>query len=379
MEGEGIVIRALLVTPLPPQPTGLADYARRIIHLTAGHIQWTAAYPEGAEPISECQCIPISGLDEKHMSGNVVYQAGNSPHCTQVLDTLLRYPGKVLFHETNLHHVLRQKAHSTGSWEAYREHVRTDYGSGAEKVLKAMGKKARSLPEYDMRLRRYPLLGKLASSATAMAVLSDTARMRLEKLHPERKIRRMGFLADFLHRVEPPSSSYRGKVIGIAGTFHYGRNWEAMSEAVAELRKNHECRLLAAGAGWPDTGLEWIEVTGRLPDFQFRRQIELFDIALDLRHDTCSETSGSMMDILRSGKPAVISDEGSFRDLPSDAVVRIPHESGASGAYAAMKYLLDNPDAAVSTGAKAEAYFADVSNRDKCLAQWMDFLGAGRE
>ncbi len=372
-------MQAVLVTPLPPQPTGLADYARRIIHLTSEHVEWTAAYPEGAEPIPECPCKPIGELTHEELTGTLVYQAGNSPHCTQVLDTLQRYPGKVLFHETNLHHVLRQRAHTTGNWKEYEEHIRTDYGSRTAHVLKTMGRKAQSLPEYDMRLRNFPLIGKLGESATAIAVLSDTARMQLEKLYPERNIRRMGFLADFLDRVEPPVTDYRGTVIGIAGTFHYGRNWEAMSEAVAELRKTRDCRLLAAGAGWPHTGLEWIRVTGRLPDHQFRRQIELFDIALDLRHDTCSETSGSMMDILRSGKPAVISDHGSFRDLPADAVLRIPHESGALGAFAAMEYLLDNPDMALSMGKKAAAYFASVSDREKCLAQWMDFLGAGRE
>ena len=372
-------MQALLVSPLPPQPTGLADYARRIIHLTSGAVHWTVAYPDGAEPIPECDCIPISELKKGHMTGTVVYQAGNSPHCAQVLDTLLQYPGKVLFHETNLHHVLRHKAHSTGNWDAYNEHVRTDYGSQASEVLKKMGKKAQSLPEYDLRLRKFPLIGKIESSSTSMAVLSDTARIHLEKRFPGRKIRRMGFLADFLDRVKPPESSYKGTVIGIAGTFHYGRNWEAMAEAVSELRKTRDCRLLAVGDGWPDTGLRWIEVTGRLPDYQFREQIELFHVALDLRHDTCSETSGSMMDILRSGKPAVISDHGTFRDLPADAVVRVPHESGALGAFAAMEYLLDNPPVAASTGKNAAAYFAEVSNREKCLEQWIDFLRAGRE
>lgn len=370
---------ALLVTPLPPQPTGLADYARRIIHLTSGRVRWTAAFPHGGEPVPECPCVPISELTSADLSGNTVYQVGNSPHCREVIETLLEHPGKVLFHETNLHHVLRQMAHSSGNWSTYRRHIEKDYGPRTEEVLRVMGRKAESLPEYDMRLRKYPLTGELASSASEIAVLSDTARMRMEKILPGRNIRRMGFLADFLERVEPPESDYPGSTIGIAGTFHYGRNWEAMSEAVAELRETHQCRLLAAGAGWPESGQSWIEVTGRLSDFKFRRMIETFDIALDLRHDTCSETSGSMMDILRSGKPAVISDEGSFRDLPGDAVVRIPAESGAPGACAALKYLLDNPDIAASTGRKAAEYFAETSDRGRCLAQWMEFLEADPE
>ncbi|HPJ29702.1 MAG TPA: glycosyltransferase [Candidatus Sabulitectum sp.] len=372
-------MKALLVTPLPPQPTGLADYARRIIRLTAGHVEWTVAYPAGAMPVPECRCVPISSLTDSDFQGTVVYQAGNSPHCSEVVRTLSARGGKVLFHETNLHHLLRQMAHETGEWSEYASHVKADYGRESDHVLKVMGRKAESLPEYDMRLRKYPLLGKLAGCATSIAVLSDTARYRLERLHPERKIVRMGFLADFLGRVQPPEPDGGPPIIGIAGTFHYGRNWEAMSQAVAELRKHHEVRLLAAGAGWPETGHGWIETTGRLSDMDFRHSIERFHIAIDMRHHTCSETSGSMMDVLRSGKPAVLSDEGSFRDIPACAVLRIPWESGAAGAFSALKYLMDNPGVARAIGQKAEEYFEGISDREKCLQQWMSFLEAEEE
>ncbi len=365
---------ALLVTPLPPQPTGLADYAKRIIHLTCEHINWTVAYPSDAEPLPGVNSIPIPDLGEDELRLPKVYQIGNSPHCAQVIDTILKYPGKALYHETNLHHVLRQIAHSTGDWKTYSSHVEREYGENSHGVLKRMGKRAKSFPEYDMRLRKNPLTGMLVDSSTRIAVLSDTAKMKLEKLLPGREILRMGFLADFLKRVPPPEERLEGTVIGIAGTYHYGRNWEAMSEAVAGVRRFHKCILLAAGAGWPETGLDWIHVTGRLSDLEFRNRIEQFDIALDLRHDTCSETSGSMMDIMRSGIPAVISDQGTFRDLPADAVVRIPTESGSAGAAEALSYLIENPDVLRSTGEKAEEYFRKVSDPGTCLKEWLHFL-----
>ncbi len=148
-------------------------------------------------------CVPISSLTGKDLMGTVVYQIGNSLHCTEVIETLMGNPGIALFHETNLHHALRQMANDTGNWRTYEEHVKNDYGSAAGEVLKRMGKPARSLSEYDSRLRRYPLAGTLTSSATAIAVLSDTARLRMEKLLPGRRIHRMGFLPDFLERVSP--------------------------------------------------------------------------------------------------------------------------------------------------------------------------------
>jgi len=366
---------ALLVTPLPPLPTGLADYALRILHLTRGHVDWTVAYPSGAQPIEGTRCVPISSLGPYELQLSAVYQVGNSLHCAEVIGLLLRHPGMVLFHETNLHHVLRQIANENNDWKQYAVHVRNDYGADAAKVLKRMGRKAGSRAEYDSRLRNNPLTGTLVNSATSVAVLSDTAKIRMKSLVRDKKVRRMGFLPDFLERVASPEKKTGTRIIGIAGSYHYGRNWEDMLAAVEKLRECHECTLLAAGGGWPSTDLDWVERTGRLSDLDFRKKIELFDIALDLRTNTCSETSGSMMDILRSGKPAVITAEGSFRDIPADAVLRIPAESGSSGAFYAMRYLLDNPDVMSSISRKAGEYFASVSDSNKCLGEWLRLLG----
>ncbi len=368
------MMKAMLVTPLPPQPTGLADYAMRILALTKDHVEWTVAYPSVACPVVGFPCIPISDLTEKDFNVPVVYQVGNSPHCGEVIDALLTYRGTGLFHETNMHHVLRDWASRSGDWRSYNDHVATDYREEAQSFLKVMGKKARSLSEYDKRLRTHPLVGKLASSSKLIAVLSDTAKIEIEKLAHDTPVIRMGFLPDFLERAEKPDKSSSTVTIGVAGTFHYGRSWEEIVSAVALLRRTVDCHLLVAGAGWPETDYSWITVTGRLPDKEFREELEKFDIAIDLRHHTCGETSGSMMDILRSGIPAVVTAEGTFRDIPADAVLRIPSESGAGGACAALKYLLSNDGVRSSISQAAAKYFADVSDKKKCLAQWLDLL-----
>lgn len=373
------MIKATLVTPLPPQATGLADYARRILALTESHVNWTVAYPSSALPVEGYNCIPISRLGEEDLSGTVVYQVGNSPHCEEVNEALLANGGIGLFHETNLHHVLRNRAHRTGNWKSYREHALHDYGEKADEFLKVMGKKAESLSEYDTRLRTNPLVGRLISACSVIAVLSDTAKREMERLAPGKQVVRMGFLPDFMERVEKPQKRNSTLVIGVAGSFHYGRSWEDIVSAVEMLRRTVDCRLLVVGGGWPKTEFPWIEVTGRLPDTEFRRHIEKFDIALDLRHHTCGETSGSMMDILRSGIPAVVTAEGTFRDIPAGAVLRIPSESGAAGAYAALMYLVNNKELRQSISKAAENYFAEVSDTQKCLAQWIELLSGGSQ
>lgn len=369
----------MLVSPFPPQPTGLADYAMRILSLTKDHVEWTVAYPSEALPVEGFRSIPVSKLCKEDFNVPVIYQVGNSPHCEEVIEVLLAHGGTGLFHETNMHHVLRNMANNSGDWKSYEDHAVYDYGEKSEAFLEVMGKKAKSLSEYDRRLRTNPLVGRLVSASRIVAVLSDTAKCEMEKIAQGKPVIRMGFLPDFLERVKKPERTGTAVTIGIAGTFHYGRSWEEMVNAVSMLRSVFECRLLVAGGGWPDTKHSWITVTGRLPENEFREQIEKFDIAIDLRHHTCGETSGSMTDILRSGIPAVVSAEGSFRDIPAGAVLRIPAESGTGGAYAALKYLLSNVEICSSISEAAAEYFADVSDRKKCLGQWLELLERSKQ
>ncbi len=366
--------KALLITPFPPQPTGLADYAMRILSLTKDHVEWIVAYPTGAEPVKGLHCIPIKELRDEHFNLPAVYQVGNSPHCEEVIETLLNHGGTGLFHETNMHHVLRNRANSSGDWDSYNNHIEYDYRENSDSFRKIMNKKAKSFSEYDRRLRTYPLVGKLVASSRVIAVLSNTAKYELERLARGKSVIRMGFLPDFLERAKRSLKTSDTITVGIAGTFHYGRSWEDMFRAVQMLRKTINCRLLIAGGGWPETDHSWITTTGRLPDKEFREELEKIDIAIDLRHHTCGETSGSMMDILRSGIPAVVTSEGTFRDIPADAVLRISADSGASGACAALKYILKSDKIRSSISNAASKYFAEVSNKDKCLREWLDLI-----
>ncbi len=359
--------KALLVSAFPPQQTGLADYAKRILSLTQEHIEWTVAYPSGADP-------PIKSLTKEDFRQPAIFQIGNSLHCEEVIQAFLKYGGTGLFHETNMHHVLREHSNRTGDWQAYYEHIKTDYREDAPVIQKIMAKKASKQAEYDHRLRVYPLVGNLLQASRVIATLSDTAKKQLQKLAGGREVYRMGFLPDFLDKEPRPVRTNDEFTIGIAGTFHYGRSWETMLKTVELLRKSFNCKLLVVGSGWPETDHSWVTVTGRLPDVQFRKQLEKIDIALDLRFYTCGETSGSMMDILRSGIPAVLSTEGTFCDLPADAVLRVSSESGELGAATALKYLIENKSVRESISKNAAAYFARVSDKKKCLAEWLELI-----
>jgi hypothetical protein len=48
------------------------------------------------------------------------------------------------------------------------------------------------------------------------------------------------------------------------------------------------------------------------------------DIAVNLRHPTMGETSGSVIRAISLGKPLVVSDVGSFSELPDEVALKVP-------------------------------------------------------
>jgi hypothetical protein len=48
------------------------------------------------------------------------------------------------------------------------------------------------------------------------------------------------------------------------------------------------------------------------------------DVAVNLRHPTAGETSGTVIRLLGTGKPLIVNDTGSFAEIPDDAAAKVP-------------------------------------------------------
>lgn len=351
-------LQALLVTPLPPLETGLATFAGRIVASTRGRVRWTVAYTDGGRPIPGCTCIPLAELAEGDLPGSRLFQLGNSIHCAQVFQALEKWGGAAVFHEVNFHHVLRHIADVTGNWAEYRRHMAFEYGPDARRALRTMDKRAKSREEYDRRLRQYPLFRRVVSWCGSLSCLNRYAMKTLSLAAPDRPVTILGHPLDPLPGSLPASPVFPGGVVvaGVAGGFGYGRGWEHAIEAVARLRRKREAVLVAAGAGWPDPGLPWVTVTGRLPEPEYQATIRAFNVAFDLREGSCGETSGSLLELLRAGIPTIVSDTGAFTEIPSGAVLRVPSDLLPDSAGEALSWLLEHPDVPGALASQAVLY-----------------------
>ncbi|MFO7627545.1 MAG: hypothetical protein R6V62_09825 [Candidatus Fermentibacteraceae bacterium] len=357
---------ALLVTPLPPLETGLATYAARILAITGDTVDWTVAFTPGSEALPGCRCIPLSKFDPccSGLPVHRVFQLGNSTHCSEVFHALRRWGGAAIFHETNFHHILRHMADTTGDWAEYRRHLEYDYGPDAERIARVMARPAESRDEYDGRLRTHPLFKRVTSWCSAIACLNNRARSTLLAAGFDKRITVLGHPLDPLPERLPqvPDRPPEEVVVGIAGSFGYGRGWQHALSVVSALRASHDAVLLAVGAGWPDPGLPWVRVTGRLPEAGYQSMLRTFHIALDLREGSCGETSGSLLELLRASVPTITSDSGAFTDIPSSAVLRVSTHDLPESAAEAARYLLSNPSLMEELSLRGAEYAAEQAD-----------------
>lgn len=372
---------ALLVTPLPPLETGLATYAERVLRNTAGTIDWvvahtgtadTASLPEGPEYIS------LDDLPEEGLPSIRIFQVGNSPHCFPVVRALYRLGGTALFHETVLHHMLRHCYLEAGMLEEYRRELRFCYGPAAAGVEKELSRKLPE-PEYDALLKGYPLSGRTVASSTSAVCLNQYAAAGVSGAYPPGAVITIGHPLSPLPGIAGMDRPF-SPCIGMVGGFHHGRNLDKVLRAMERFRETEPgAGLLLIGGGYPSDLPAWVLATGRLPEAEYQGRIRTLDVVLDLRHPTCGETSGSLLEAMRAGIPPIVTASGSFLNLPSDGVLRIPPENILQALPRALDLVLGDSRLRERMSRASMEYAGDTGSTGRLVRDWERVISlAGR-
>ena len=109
---------------------------------------------------------------------------------------------------------------------------------------------------------------------------------------------------------------------------------------------------------------ERVHVLGYVPFAELEQAIAASDLCLNLRYPTAGETSASLLRILAVGRPAIVTEYAQYRDLPDDAVVKVPladardAEGEAAAMAARLAELLAAPEALRRLGEAARAHVA---------------------
>lgn len=384
-------LRLDYVSPLPPVRSGIADYSADLLPRLAERQEIAelrvVRLPE--QPVAaavEERWRPVAAEETGRDGRLPLYQMGNNPYHEGVLDLALERPGVVTLHDLVLHHLLVELTLSRGVLEPYLQRLERDHGW----IGRAVGTTRRwggytdaglfALPAHRTLLRRQR--GVLVHSAWAASVIAED--------DPEVAVRTVPMGVPLPADAGPPGGPAAREArrrLGLPetapllGSFGFQTPIKRTVAAVRALARRELAgvHLLVVGEASPQVDLageaeragvaERVHVTGFVDAATFQRALAACDLALNLRYPTAGETSASLLRLLAAGRGAVVSDYAQFRELPAEAVVRVPLGDGEEEELARRAAaLLADPERLRAMGRSARAHVASEHAPERASA-----------
>jgi glycosyltransferase involved in cell wall biosynthesis len=409
-------VRLAFVSPLPPAPTGIADYSAELLALLATRHEIELFHGQEEVDASRLPLAPVrpaASLPSLHAERPydvVVHQLGNAPAHAFQYEVLARVPGLLVLHDLVLFHsraaafagspavrAWREDAASAAkraaalpSLEAWRAELVYSYPREGDRLYEAHLGTVGDLLPYAYPLFRLPVEASRAvavhdsflvdavraeAPGARVAVVPMPARAALvDRAEVARLRASLGFVPDDV-------------VVGTFGLVTPEKRLEAVARAVAAAG-DPRLRLLVVGPV-PEPGAVAAVlaraglggravVTGRVPMEELPVHAEAADIVAHLRYPTGRETSAALLRVLAQGRPTVVSDLAHQATLPDDAVRRIDGADEERALARALAALASDPGARLAMGRRAAAHVARAHAASRVLSAWDEALDLAR-
>lgn len=388
-------MRIAMVTPLPPDRSGIADYAVDLAAGMAPHC--TLAFftsPEAAEAAPQVpgevhpwQSLPALADRFDH----VVYHFGNSPFHSHMVELLDQVPGSVVLHDLFLSSMLWHMDRHAGRAGLFERELERSHGRVAVKCVEDEG---------DLAARRaYPASRRILERATHVVVHSRHAIDLAGRYFPQLKRAPMTYVP------MPIPACAVDATARAAARQRLGIEDDAFVVAsfgfIADTKLSH--RLVEAAAGLGDTKVrivlvgendggdygrdlaeavravgKRVRITGFVDAAAFSDWLDAADAAVQLRAMSRGESSKTVLDCLARGLPTIVNDFGAFAELPSDVVVRLPADPSADAIRAAIETMATDANA-TTLGARGRAYVESEHAPQRVGFEMVDAFRRARE
>jgi glycosyltransferase involved in cell wall biosynthesis len=337
-------MRVAIFSPLPPMKSGIADYTAELLPHLAGECEVELIVDAGFRPDPALAGrFPVHGHRElpgllrQGRFDVVLYQLGNNPdYHAEVYRTLLEHPGVVVLHEAVIHHMVREITLHARDPEAYVREMRYAYGRTGEAAARRCVASGVPLDPWS-----YPLFERVVDASLGVIVHN---RFTHDRVLASRPLTRLAIVPHHLSldALPVPTAEEARAALGIGpgafvvATFGFltaSKRPEVLLRAFARLRQEvPAARFLIVGEVSPHFDFkriftpelrQGVTVTGRLGLDRFLLYMQACDVAVNLRHPTAGETSGTVIRLLGMGKPLIVNNTGAFAEIPDGCCAKV--------------------------------------------------------
>jgi glycosyltransferase involved in cell wall biosynthesis len=387
-------MRLALVSPLPPAPTGIADYTMDVARALDGlhnielfHDQPTVSGSFGFEAFP-VQDLPARAAARPYDA--VVYQMGNAPAHDFMYGWMERVPGAVVLHDLVLHHSFARRFLESPEAQAYAkdpasrgkrleaEKAHQSFLAAIEAVYPGQAERLKDAhfnTTGDLLPYVFPLFEPALARAIAVGAHNSFMVEAIRAARPDLACVQVAMPVQSVSVPSGAAAALRLQlgledgqpVVGCFGLVTREKRIETVARAVSRISAHHaSVRFLLAGQvsdpAWLQALLDRTGVSsrtivaGRLEDKAFAAAMEAADVVVHLRYPTARETSAALLRVMAQGRPVIVSDIANQSEIPEDVARRIDPVDEEGDLTRALSWVLGNPDASARMGERARRF-----------------------
>lgn len=393
--------RIAMFTPLPPLPSGVADYAAELTPQLSAVADVDLFVDGGYLPSLD---LLVDHPVRHHTAfgrlagryDSVVYQLGASTYHLFMEGAMARHPGVVVLHDLVWSHLVHHRWAEGGDIDGFRRELRRLEGEEAVAEYDALdrGDHLRWGERLRAFLDRHLMLGDVVGASPAQIVHFPAAVDELSTRYPPA---RPFFVPMGVPRAEPAPAPARARlgiapstfVVGVFGIVDEVKRVEVVVEAMAEVVRAHPDSLLVVAGpvldeDYGDRLLALAErcrvrgalrLTGHLDGAAFADHLAAADVVVNLRHPSKQQMSATLLRAAAAGKPVILGDLPEWGFLPDTFCLRVPAAATDGRAVAGhLLRLAGDPSLRAARSAAALAFHRAEATTARMAAGYVDVL-----
>jgi len=327
--------------------SAIADFSHDVVEALGAEHEVELWVPEARGPL-RAPVAPIVrftrnplALRRLHRADAVVYNVGNDVASHRAVMAVARArPGVVVLHDAVMRHYYGGLV-ADRSWpaERYLRAVALHHGpQAAQRVARAR------LPGGDLwsaidTWEEAPLFAEALAGATGVVVHGAALEERVRAAWAG-PVARLALPASPRPPLDPPIAPPPPDpivLVALGGVTANRRIEDVLAVLAARPELARRVRYVVAGAPGDDRYVralreriarerleDVVRLAGYVPDAELDALLSSAHVFVNLRHPSTEGASASLLTQALTGRPVVVTDGGSFRDVPDDVVAKVP-------------------------------------------------------
>lgn len=378
--------RVAMVTPWPPQWSGVATHSRRLVEELRAHadvdviapapengtVYDRSLEPEGVGLFTASEFDWLGGLRDYD---RVLYALGGSPYHVHAFEALMRRPGAVLAHDVRLlglymavqeqrhardpawllERLREMYGHRVSDWELRHVWAPQVYVGKGIFMTREIQEHAEQLIVHSEHQRDILRMEAPADAPHAHVVphgvpIPDAPPRPDARVHEGPMIVTLGIVSSVAKQMPLLLSGFARVVAAMP---------DARLEVVGEIVEAEREKLssMLAELGIEDS----VELHGRAEKEEYWEVLQAADLAVQLRSPFNAGASGAVSDCIAARLPVVVTGIGWLTELPPDVVLPVPEGCSADRLAERMGLGLRDRDLRARVRAAQDAYATETS------------------